>query len=117
MNVGGTVVHQSQLPVNAVSVLYTTHVVRNAKLSVLVPVAVAEVFLRLLLVSLKTIDVGAVESTTNVGVVRCLFIPTSSVAVVLNCTVALLRTGVVHEQFCSLFVLVQIVVNVVQLVV
>jgi hypothetical protein len=118
VNVGGVVVPQSQFPVNAVVVLYTTPVVRNpAKASVLVPVAVAEVFLRLLLLSVKTIAVGAVESTVNVGVVRCLFIPTSSVATVLSCTVALLRTGVVHVQFCSLFVFVQMVVNVVPSVV
>jgi len=93
-------------------------VVRSpANASVLVHVAVADVFLRLVFVSVKTIAVGAVESTVKVGVVRCLFIPTSSVATVLNCTVALLSAGVVHEQFCSLFVLVQIVVNVDPLVV
>lgn len=120
VNVGGVVVAAvtSQSPVNAVSVLYTTPVVRNpASASVLVPVAVAFVFLRLLLLSVKTIAVGAVESTVNVGVVRCLVMPTLSVATVLSCTVALLRTGVVHVQFCSLFVLVQMPVNVAPLVV
>ena len=118
MNVGTVVVPPSQFVVKAVSVLYTTPVVRKpASASVLVPVAVALVFLRLLLLSVKTIAVGAVESTVNVGVLRCLFIPTSSVAVALSCTVALFNTGVVHVQLCSLFVLVQMVVNVVPLVV
>ena len=56
--------------------------------------------------------VGAVESTMNVGVVHCLVIPTSSVATVLNCTVALLITGVVRLHVCSLFVLVQMVLKV-----
>ena len=118
MNVGTVVVPPSQFVVKAVSVLYTTPVVRKpASASVLVPVAVALVFLRLLLLSVKTIAVGAVESTMNVGVVSCLFMPTSSVAVALRCTVALFNTGVVHVQLCSLFVLVQMVVNVVPLVV
>jgi len=120
VNVGGVVVAMAPLqsPVNAVSVLYITPVVRNqASASVLVPVAVAFVFLRLLFASAKTIAVGAVESTVNVGVVSCLFIPTSSVAVALSCTVALFNIGVVHVQLCSLFVLVQMVVNVVPLVV
>jgi len=114
VNVGTVVVPPSQFVVKAVSVLYTTPVVRKpASASVLVPVAVAFVFLRLLFTSAKMIAVGAVESTVNVGVVRCLFIPTSSVAVALRCTVALFNTGVVHVQLCSLFVLVQMVVNVV----
>jgi hypothetical protein len=93
-------------------------VLRNpAKISVLVPVAVALVFLRLLSLSVKIIVVGLVESTINVGVVRCFVIPTLSVATVLNCTVELLRFGVVHVQFCSLFVFVHMVVNVVPFVV
>ncbi len=118
LNVGGVVVHPLHVFAKAVSVLYTTPVVRNpANASVLVPVAVAEVFLRVLSLSVKTIAVGVVVSTINVGVVRCLFIPTSSVATVLNCTVELFNEGVVRSQFCSLFVLVQIVVNVVPLVV
>lgn len=79
-------------------------------------VQVAFVFLRVLLVSVK-VRVGAVLSIVNVGVVRCLFIPTSSVATALNCAVPVLRAGVAHVQFCSLFVLVQIVVNVVPFVV
>lgn len=63
VNVGGSVVHQLHVPVNALSVLYTTHVARNhANASVLVPVAVAEIFLRLLFASVNTIAVGAVES-------------------------------------------------------
>ena len=104
----------SQSPVKAVVVLYTTPVVRSpAKASVLVPVAVAEVFLRLLLLSVKTIAVGAIESTVNVSVVRCFVMPTLSVATVLSCTVALLIAGVVQVQFCSLFVLVQIAAEVV----
>lgn len=118
MNVGVVVVPPSQFPVNAVVVLYTIPVVHNpASASVLVPVAVALVFLRLLLLSVNTIAVGAVESTIKVGVVHCLLIPTLSVATVLNCTVALFMLGVFHVQFCSLFVLVHIVVNVVPFVV
>lgn len=118
VNVGGVVVPPSHVPVKAVSVLYTIPVLRNpANASVLVPVAIASVFLRLLLLSVKTMLVGLVESTINVGVVRCLFIPTSSVATALSCTVELFKLGVFHVQLCSLFVLVQIVVNVVPFVV
>jgi hypothetical protein len=63
VNVGGSVVHQLHVPVNAVLVLYTTHVARNhANVSVLVPVAVAEIFLRLLFASVNMIVVGVVES-------------------------------------------------------
>lgn len=56
----------SHAPVNAVSILYTIPVVRNpASASVLVPVMVADVFLRLLLLSVNTIAVGGVLSTVK----------------------------------------------------
>jgi hypothetical protein len=63
VNTGIVLLHPSQFVVNGQSVLYNIPVFRNhANSSLLVHVAIALVFLRLLLLSINTIGVGGVLS-------------------------------------------------------
>jgi hypothetical protein len=66
------------------------------------------VVLRVVVVT--NVTVGAVLSMINVGVVTVFFDPALSVAVILKLTPVCDIVGVVHEQNCSLLVLIQLLI-------